>query len=112
LKFFGLQVGDKFAYRYDFGDDWLHEVLVEQILEPVPKETYPKLIVEERACPPENCGGPPGYEYLLEVLQNPKDPEYKDLRKWTDRTLVNHHVALGLVGYVCRQERTNDRKTP
>ncbi len=27
----GLQVGERFAYWYDFGDDWHHEILVESV---------------------------------------------------------------------------------
>ena len=86
LKFLGLNPGDKFLYRYDFGDDWVHEVLVEQILEPVLKEDYPLCIAGERACPPEDCGGLPGYEHLLNVLQNPSDPEFHDLLEWVGGT--------------------------
>ena len=79
LKFLNLQPGDKFIYTYDFGDDWRHETLIEEISEPVPKKTYPKCIAGERACPPEDCGGPPGYEHLLQVIRNPNDPEHKNL---------------------------------
>lgn len=82
LKFLNLVPGDKFVYRYDFGDDWKHEVLIEEITEPVPKECYPKCVAGERACPPEDCGGPPGYQHLLEVLKTPGTPEYRDLAEW------------------------------
>jgi hypothetical protein len=82
LKFLDLTPGDKFIYHYDFGDEWFHEILVEDILEPVSKKIYPKCIAGERACPPEDCGGPPGYENLLDILQNPNDPQYKELLNW------------------------------
>ena len=82
LKFLDLQVGDKFLYVYDFGDDWVHEVLIEEISEPVPKETYPRLIGGERNCPPEDCGGPPGYESLLRILADPSDPQYGETLEW------------------------------
>lgn len=82
LKFLGLQPGDKFLYRYDFGDNWTHHVLIEQILEPAAGDIYPKCIAGERACPPEDCGGPPGYEHLLEVLGNPAHDEYEELIEW------------------------------
>ncbi len=29
-----------------------------------------------------DCGGPPGYEHLLQVIRDPKDPEYRDLTEW------------------------------
>ena len=36
----------------------------------------------EGACPPEDCGGAPGYGYLLEVLNDPANPDHKEMRKW------------------------------
>ncbi len=36
----------------------------------------------ERACPPEDVGGPGGYDELLLVLRNPKRPEFKHFRAW------------------------------
>jgi len=50
----------KFIYEYDFGDSWQHTVLIEKIL-PVEKgKHYPMCIKGERACPPEDIGGPWG----------------------------------------------------
>lgn len=65
LKFFDLQAGDKFLYIYDFGDDWRHELEIEAILPPDPNGYYPDCIGGARACPPENCGGLPGYQRLV-----------------------------------------------
>jgi hypothetical protein len=71
-------VGDVFSYEYDFGDDWKHIVLVEQIRRDVPRENVPRLLDGRRACPPEDCGGPPGYEELLEETAY-LDPEAYDV---------------------------------
>ena len=71
-----------FRYTYDFGDNWEHEVLFEGIMKPSPETTYPVCVEGERACPPENCGGPHGYEHLLEVLADPKHEEHRDLLEW------------------------------
>ena len=35
-----------------------------------------------QACPPEDCGGPPGYEQLLETVANPNHPEHAEMKEW------------------------------
>jgi hypothetical protein len=67
-------------YRYDFGDDWEHEIPVEAVLESGP-ETI-ECLGGARACPPEDCGGTSGYEHLVEVLSKPRHPEHKEMREW------------------------------
>ena len=70
-----VSVGDRFVYEYDFGDDWMHEVKVEKTLPFETRYTYPVVIGGARACPPEDCGGPAGYERLLSALLNGDDEE-------------------------------------
>ncbi|HEX8706344.1 MAG TPA: plasmid pRiA4b ORF-3 family protein [Myxococcaceae bacterium] len=74
--------GQALLYEYDFGDGWLHSVLVEQRLEPDPRLPYPLCIGGARACPPEDCGGPPGYAHLLRVLNDCSHPEHDDTLTW------------------------------
>ncbi len=45
----------RFLYRYDFGDEWLHEVAIEE--RTTGKAGKPVLLGGARACPPEDCGG-------------------------------------------------------
>jgi len=61
LSRFKFREGDRFAYLYDMGDYWEHEVRIEQFLERKQKKTYPVCIGGSGPCPPEDCGGPPGY---------------------------------------------------
>lgn len=70
------------AYDYDFGDGWQHKVLLEGVLLKELSVKYPVCIAGERACPPEDCGGVPGYESLLRVLSKPRTNEYKDMVSW------------------------------
>jgi len=46
--------------------------------------TYPRCLKGKRACPPEDCGGPWGYQELLEVLSDPKHEEYEDSKVWIE----------------------------
>ncbi len=72
----------KFIYEYDFGDGWEHEVVVEKILPPDKNFKHPVCLGGANACPPDDCGGIPGYYHLLEVLADPKHPEHLDLKDW------------------------------
>lgn len=76
-------VGDTLKYEYDFGDGWLHGIKVEKSLAPDDHKHYPLCLAGKRACPPEDCGGPPGYQRLLKILRNPKHRDYEDILEWT-----------------------------
>lgn len=69
-------------YIYDFGDNWEHTVKLEKIMPRDEKIVYPTCLEGERACPPEDCGGIPGYEDLLMTISDPGDKEYEDTIEW------------------------------
>jgi hypothetical protein len=68
----------RFSYRYDFGDNWRHDVEVLGSGRPEPGCVY-----GEGACPPEDCGGTSGYAELLEALADPEHPEHETMRVWS-----------------------------
>jgi hypothetical protein len=74
--------GGRARYTYDFGDGWEHEVVVETVLAAEPGVRYPVCVDGEGACPPEDCGGPWGYEHLREVLADPTSDEHEDMLAW------------------------------
>ncbi|MCL4297819.1 MAG: methyltransferase [Anaerolineae bacterium] len=71
--------GSRFIYLYDLADDWQHVVKVEKILAPKPGVQYPVCRAGQRACPPEECGGIWEYTNLLEILQDPRHPEHREI---------------------------------
>lgn len=75
--------GETLSYEYDFGDGWDHEIKIEKAIATDPAVHYPRCTAGERACPPEDCGGPPGYAHLLDVLGDPAHEEHDELREWT-----------------------------
>lgn len=77
-----VRKGQMLLYEYDFGDGWLHGILLEKILPPDPAGKYPACLAGARACPPEDCGGPPGYARLVEAVQNPSAPANASLLEW------------------------------
>lgn len=94
-----LGVNDFLQYQYDMGDDWIHllrvrfiqtaefaafmnEQRMENGTERGAKAPAIQCLEGEHGCPPEDIGGPYGYEHYLEVMSNPKDEEYEDLMAW------------------------------
>ncbi|MGP8242627.1 MAG: plasmid pRiA4b ORF-3 family protein [Solirubrobacteraceae bacterium] len=75
-------IGARFRYTYDFGDDWQHEITVEKLLDPDPDAHYPALVGAKGACPPEDCGGPWGYANLRKILADPSQDEHQDMLEW------------------------------
>lgn len=74
--------GAAFIYKYDFGDGWEHDVVVEKIIPAEADARYPICVAGARACPPEDCGGPPGYDSLIEAIANPNLPDAHDILEW------------------------------
>jgi hypothetical protein len=72
----------RFVYEYDFGDSWLHDIVVEQVLAPESGVRYPRCLTGKRACPPEDCGGIYGFYDFLAAIQDPEHPEHEEMLEW------------------------------
>jgi hypothetical protein len=67
----------RFVYLYDFGDGWEHDVEVLGT-----GADRPGCVFGEGMCPPEDCGGAPGYAQLLEALADPEHDEHEAMSMW------------------------------
>jgi hypothetical protein len=74
--------GDALIYVYDFGDNWRHEVVLENVIPVNDGVQTPICLGGERRCPPENVGGVRGYGKFLEVIFDPTHEEYEHLVGW------------------------------
>ena len=72
----------RWIYEYDFGDGWRHEVLFEGFPPSDPKAKYPLCLEGERACPPEDCGGPWGYADYLAAIADPEHEQHEEMLEW------------------------------
>jgi len=72
----------RIVYEYDFGDGWQHEIILEKILEPEPRVTYPCCLEGARACPPEDVGGIWGYAKFLEAISDPNHADHDEIVEW------------------------------
>ena len=70
----------KFMYIYDFGDEWQHKITLEKITGEKLKNA--SCVDGKGACLPENCGGVMDYPDFLKIINNPQDPQHKDILEW------------------------------
>ena len=71
-------------YTYDFGDSWEHRLVVSDVRRGDLGTAYPRFIDGERVCPPEDCGGIPGFYEMLEARSDPAHPDHAEITEWLD----------------------------
>jgi hypothetical protein len=83
----GLGASARLTYTYDFGDNWVHEIAMEEIFVISPEDddderVLPLLMEGERAGPHEDSGRPSGYQDMIAALRDPSNPEHNLCRRW------------------------------
>jgi hypothetical protein len=87
------------VYTYDLGDNWEHEIVVEEILDAY-DQPFPVCLDGQGDRPPEDVGGESGYEHFLEIMADPAHPEHESMKQWVggqwdlkfDQKHVNHRL--------------------
>jgi hypothetical protein len=70
------------GYTYDMGDNWQHRIIVEKLKSAEPKVSYPQFLGGERRCPPEDCGGVPGYYDFIENITSKQSKKRNAALDW------------------------------
>jgi len=73
------------SYVYDMGDNWQHRIIVEKLNTAEPGALYPRFLGGEKRCPPENCGGLPGYYEFLDDIASKDSKKRGAALKWYGR---------------------------
>jgi hypothetical protein len=69
-------------YTYDFGDEWVHALKLEEVSQGDSDDIRALCIAGERSGPPEDVGGAFGYEELLEAHSDPDHEQHHDAKEW------------------------------
>jgi len=72
----------KSDYTYDFGDNWVHSIKLEKIIQRKEGLKYPLCIGGKGVCPPEDCGGPYGYPEFLEIIRDKSHAQHEEYLEW------------------------------
>lgn len=70
-------------YSYDYGDGWEHKVRLVKTLRDA-DVTAPQLMAGEGDAPPEDVGGPGGFEDFLATISDPFNEDCVDALKWAE----------------------------
>lgn len=97
----------KMVYQYDFGDGWEHDVVLEKVFPRDKSVRYPVCTGGRRACPPEDCGGIPGYHRFCEAITDPAHPEHDEMLEWVGRAFDPDHFDQGEVHFDDPDQRWN-----
>ncbi len=77
--------GDILLYLYDFGDGWEHDIELDKVLPYSRDAAFPACLAAERNCPPEDVGGPIGYQEFLKAYGDPSHPEHTNMIEWAGK---------------------------
>ncbi|HEX6325258.1 MAG TPA: plasmid pRiA4b ORF-3 family protein [Jiangellaceae bacterium] len=72
-----VDVGERFFYLYDFGDNWEHVIKLEAVSPRDPDTPRAVCMKGRRPSPPEDCGGIYGYE-LLTAANDSSNPRHQE----------------------------------
>jgi hypothetical protein len=100
----------RLAYLYDFGDEWEHEIVVEQLLAAEPGARYPRCVDGMRAAPPEDCGGPRRYADLLRALKTPRRGD-AELLEWVGPGFDPERLDLVAINTALHARRSRSRRS-
>ena len=73
---------NRFLYVYDFGDNWRHDVFVEEVRDGDEDTEYPAFVDGVRRCPPEDVGGTHSFMEFLEAALDPSHENHDRMTEW------------------------------
>jgi len=91
LDRFLIREGDQILYAYDFGDGWVHELQLQQIIGPIEGDVTIECLDGGRTCPPEDVGGPHGYQEFLHAIRDRTHPEHANMLSWVGGKFDSEH---------------------
>lgn len=71
----------RFHDTYDFGDDWLHVVLFEGVVEAESGTEYPQCVDGRNDCPPEDIGDTFHFHFLQQARRSRCHEAYEEARR-------------------------------
>ncbi|KKP36647.1 MAG: Plasmid pRiA4b ORF-3 family protein [Candidatus Peregrinibacteria bacterium GW2011_GWA2_33_10] len=87
------EVGNRMIYTYDFGDNWDHEVVLEEVVENY-SFSYPQCVKAKRCAPCEDSSGIWGWQEKMKMMENydSEDTEMVEIFEWLRRMVPTMEI--------------------
>ena len=99
----------EFLYTYDMGDNWEHHIEVVELFDMEKGARLPRFVDGKWRTPPEDVGGPPGFEMFLQAIADPTHEEHDHLLDWNDgpfdREDIERHTITIQMGRLANMRR-------
>jgi hypothetical protein len=92
---------DQFDFEYDLGDGWEHDVVIED--RSASTVAFAHCLGGENACPPEDVGGPAGYEDFLDAIADPAHVDHDEELEWIGGSFDPARFDLDAVNVALRR---------
>ncbi len=116
----------EFKFIYDFGALWSHKIIFEGFVDANIKEKYPVCIDGKNAAPPEDVGGPSGFEEFKIAIKNKNHEHHEELMNlydggffqkefradWFDLELTNMRIGRRVKPRVLKSVRSPELAMP
>ena len=86
-----------FLYTYDMGDNWEHHIEVVELFDMAKGVRLPRLVDGRWRTPPEDVGGPPGFERFLEAIGDPTHEEHQHLLDWYGKPFDREDIERDII---------------
>jgi hypothetical protein len=86
---------DHFAYQYDFGDCWYHDILVEVVRDVTISIKQAVCVDGAMTCPPDDYGGTTGFMTFLLSISDPTHQDHAVMIHWFGGPFDPENFNLG-----------------
>lgn len=86
-----------FLYAYDMGDNWEHHIEVVSLFEAPVGSRLPVFVDGQWRTPPEDIGGPPGFEAFLAAISDPSHEEHADALDWYGGSFDHEDIQPSII---------------
>jgi len=94
----------KIKYIYDFGDHWVHDIILEKIFPFNKNAEIPVCTGGKRNCPPEDCGSVSGYESMIKIIADTKHEEHDEWMEWLGGEFDPEYFNMEEINLMLKEE--------